>query len=98
MGSDRADNSEYDLSGVDLQAGDFIGDPLDDDEYQAIFDNARQDCLRSAPVGGRRRQKKAAYVVYRGRQTGIFQTWCVFFSNLIPILAPQRTPFTGLPL
>lgn len=54
------------------------GEYLSDDEEAAldeVLDQASEACMRSAPVGPRDHRQKLAYVVFRGRKTGIFESW-----------------------
>ena len=55
-----------------------------DSGNESAFELAADACLRGTPVfgppeailnGGHRPQRKVAYVVFNGRELGVFETW-----------------------
>jgi hypothetical protein len=50
---------------------------ISDEEREAVFVRAQQVCLRAPPVEStaRTRRGNTAWVVFNGREVGVFGTW-----------------------
>jgi hypothetical protein len=69
-------NTYNDLTLSDIDSGD-----------ESVFEAAAEECLRGTPVfgppeaiiigddSGFRRSQKVAYIVFNGREMGVFETW-----------------------